>query len=126
MNKDEKKAAKLALKESKREAKKNRNEERLAMKAQLLGGYEDIEKNKDSIIEEHEIKKLHKSEGRKVHFKEFPIKLLKEANKLKTPTRKELGKKFVTVLIFITVAAIIFFSLDLGLVSLFRALSIIK
>ncbi|QHX35585.1 hypothetical protein STIUS_v1c00300 [Spiroplasma sp. TIUS-1] len=126
MNREEKKAVKIAAKIEKREAKKKRNEERLAMKAQLLGGYEDIEANKDTIIEEHEIKKLHKSEGRKVHFKEFPIKLLKEANKLKTPTRKELGKKFVTVLIFITVAALVFYALDLGLVSLFRELHIIK
>lgn len=126
MNKEEKKAAKLSSKNAKREFKKKKNEERLAMKAQLLGGYENIEANKDTIIEEHEIKKLHKSEGRKVSFKEFPIKLLKEANKLKTPTRKELGKKFVTVLIFITVAALVFYALDLGLVALFRELHIMK
>ncbi|AVP49527.1 preprotein translocase subunit SecE [Williamsoniiplasma luminosum] len=55
----------------------------------------------------------------KLATKEFPVKLVKEVNKIKWSTSKNLTNKYITVIIFMVITAVMFFLIDLGLQQLF-------
>jgi len=61
----------------------------------------------------------------KLAFKEFPVKMVKEVGKIKWSSRQNLFIKFIQVVIFILIAAILFYFIDLGLQELFSASRII-
>ncbi|WP_339022808.1 preprotein translocase subunit SecE [Spiroplasma endosymbiont of Crioceris asparagi] len=118
MTKEEKKILKKEIKERKRQ-------EKLAMKQQLLGGYEDKEKNKEKIVDDFKKEKRSKRIIRWASLKETPIKLVKEANKIKWPKRRVLGMKFLTIVIFIFIFAVFFYGVDQALEQLFAISKIV-
>ncbi|AOG59989.1 preprotein translocase subunit SecE [Spiroplasma helicoides] len=71
------------------------------------------------------VKKHKEKVNLKLAFKEAPIKMLKEINKIKWSSRKNLGQKFSWVVVFLLVFALFFYGVDTGLKYLFQVLKII-
>lgn len=61
----------------------------------------------------------------KLAFKEFPIKMVKEVSKIKWSGKQNLTNKFVQVIIFMLVFAVIFYLIDWGFQELFSVMHVI-
>ncbi|WP_156902660.1 preprotein translocase subunit SecE [[Acholeplasma] multilocale] len=61
----------------------------------------------------------------KLAFKEFPIKMAKEVNKIKWSGSDNLTKKYITVVIFMLIFAVLFYFVDMGLQELFVLIKVI-
>jgi len=87
----------------------------------------DLKQAKKSLFNKKDLKTPKDKEPRnlKLAFKEFPVKMVKEVGKIKWSSRQNLFIKFIQVVIFILIAAILFYFIDLGLQELFSASRII-
>lgn len=58
-------------------------------------------------------------------LEEFPIKMVKEVNKIKWSTKENLTKKYLEVLIFIVLFAVFFALIDWGFQAIFSLIKVI-
>ncbi|EOA07244.1 Preprotein translocase subunit SecE [Mycoplasma yeatsii 13926] len=70
------------------------------------------------------VKKEKEPKDFKLMFKEFPIKMVKEISKIKWSGTDSLSKKFIIVILFMLIFAVIFYSLDLGIQQLFQLIKV--
>lgn len=61
----------------------------------------------------------------KQRVEEFPIKMVKEVNKIKWSTKENLTKKYLEVLIFIVLFAVFFALVDWGFQALFSLIKVV-
>lgn len=73
--------------------------------------------------------KVKKEEKEKINFREtieeFPIKMIKETNKIKWPESRILTKKYIIVILFMAIFAIFFVFIDWGLQALFTLIKVV-
>lgn len=70
------------------------------------------------------VKKEKEPRNIKLMFKEFPIKMVKEISKIRWSGSDSLSKKFIIVILFMLIFAVIFYSLDLGIQQLFQLIKV--
>jgi len=87
----------------------------------------ELKQAKKSLFNKKDLKTPKDKEPRNLGLalKEFPVKMVKEVGKIKWSSRQNLFIKFVQVVIFILIAAILFYFIDLGLQELFSVARII-
>ncbi|MCL8212742.1 preprotein translocase subunit SecE [Mesoplasma whartonense] len=61
----------------------------------------------------------------KLSFKEFPVKMVKEVSKIKWSGKQNLTNKFVQVIIFMLIFAVVFYLIDWGFQTLFSVMHVI-
>lgn len=127
--KDEKKIArqqaKLAQKELKAAAKAARKSRQEELESNLEAPTSKININKW----QKKSLKITKEPKEKVDIKEvvqeFPVKMIKEVNKIKWSSSGNLTKKYISVLLFMFVFAVFFALVDWGLQALFSLIKIV-
>ncbi|AXK50710.1 preprotein translocase subunit SecE [Spiroplasma alleghenense] len=121
------KEQKAELKFEKKKLKENAKQERKKIYEQLNTPLAS-ETDPTNIAKKAKMKKIKKEKEKgdwKTSFREFPVKMVKEVNKIRWTSGNTLGRKFVYTLIFVFIFAVFFFLVDLGLQKLFEALFII-
>jgi len=123
------KLQKITESETKKAQKKQEKNKRKAEMDELykqLDPYKGLTKEEKTKKEkEIKIKKEKEKINVRLAVKEAPVKMLKEINKIRWSSRKNLGQKFSWVIIFLIIFGIFFFAVDLGLRYLFILLRII-
>ncbi|ATZ19072.1 preprotein translocase subunit SecE [Williamsoniiplasma somnilux] len=125
------KEAKAAYKLQKSSLKKNKNQnivnsyddEGIINKVQIDS--KEIKRKTKKSIRVKKIKEAKDKIDWKLSFKEFPVKMVKEVNKIKWSSRINLSKKYITVLIFMAVFALVFYFVDWGLQELFALIKVV-
>lgn len=123
------KEAKVLYKSQKKEQRVLKNS-RQAELEENLGSTTKLDSKKISqdTRKKIRVKKL-KDKDQKVDFKqatrEFPVKMIKEVNKIKWSGAENLTKKYITVIVFMAVFAIAFFFIDWGLQALFALMKVV-
>ncbi|WP_245576618.1 preprotein translocase subunit SecE [Mesoplasma seiffertii] len=123
-------------KQLKKELKAQAKLAKMANKQSLTGNEDQLNSGKQStkkvatkISKETKAKIKVKPEKEKVDiklaFKEFPIKMAKEVNKIKWSGRENLTRKFIIVILFMLFFAVLFFFVDWGLQQLFVLIKVI-
>ncbi|ATI73048.1 preprotein translocase subunit SecE [Mesoplasma florum] len=109
---------------------KKKNEEVVLVEEQIVE-QTNTEKNKKQKIKiskktkkSIKVKKQKEKKNFKLAIKEFPIKIVKELNKIKWSGWDNLKKKYIIVLLFMIFFAILFFCIGLGIEALFRLINV--
>ncbi|PPE05860.1 preprotein translocase subunit SecE [Williamsoniiplasma lucivorax] len=115
--KNQKKQKKIAAKLDKIDAKQKKSDEPKSLKA--------LKKETKKTIRVKKEKDPKDKINMKLATREFPVKLVKEVNKIKWSSSKNLTNKYITVLIFMIITAIMFFLIDMGLQQLFSLIKVL-
>ncbi|AUM62286.1 preprotein translocase subunit SecE [Spiroplasma monobiae] len=115
---------KQAQKEAKKETKKNKKEEFTKLYNEFEG-HDGTQEGKIKAAKNKRVKKEKEKIDYKLALKEAPVKFLKEVNKIQWSSRKNLGTKFLWVIIFIAIFGVFFFCVDLAFQNLFELIRII-
>ncbi|QHX36286.1 preprotein translocase subunit SecE [Spiroplasma sp. BIUS-1] len=115
---------KQAKKQQKLEAKKSKKEEFTKLYNEFEG-HDGTREGKIKAAKTKRIKKEKEKIDYKLAFKEAPVKFLKEVNKIQWSSRKNLGTKFLWVIIFIAIFGVFFFCVDWIFQTLFELIKII-
>lgn len=134
--KELKKEQKRLKKEAKARAKVERHQARMGLRSNA-----DQESASDlgnkRVLKEKEIKRSlynrrnfkTKKEKEKIDwqrsFKEFPVKMVKEVSKIKWSGKQNLTNKFIQVIVFMLIFAVVFYFIDWGFQALFSAMHVI-
>ncbi|WP_338972363.1 preprotein translocase subunit SecE [Spiroplasma endosymbiont of Panorpa germanica] len=121
------KEQKAELKLEKKNLKENAKLERKKIYEELNAAG-DSDQDSTNLAKKAKMKKIKKEKEKvdwRTGFREFPVKMVKEINKIRWTSGNTLGKKFIYTLIFVFVFAIFFFVVDLGLQKLFELIYII-
>ncbi|WP_338985164.1 preprotein translocase subunit SecE [Spiroplasma endosymbiont of Diplazon laetatorius] len=111
-------------KQDKKLEKKNKKEEFTKLYNEFEG-HDGTQEGKIKAAKTKKIKKEKEKIDYKLAIKEAPIKFLKEVNKIQWSSRKNLGTKFLWVIIFIAVFGIFFFFVDWAFQNLFELMKIV-
>ncbi|AGR41738.1 preprotein translocase subunit SecE [Spiroplasma diminutum] len=115
---------KKARKEDKKKIKLQKKEEFTKLYNEFEG-HDGTQEGKIKAAKTKKVKKVKDKIDYKLALKEAPIKFLKEVNKIQWSSRKNLGTKFLWVIIFIAIFGVFFFFIDWGFQSLFELIKII-
>lgn len=121
------KAEKAKAKFDKIEAKREKKERQKEIYKDLKDGYKEFE-SKDSRTKRAKaarVKKIKDKIDYKMALREFPIRLIKEVQKVRWPKQKDLGSKLAWVIGFMLSLAILFYFVDWGIQALFGVAKII-
>ncbi|ATG97666.1 preprotein translocase subunit SecE [Mesoplasma lactucae] len=138
---EQEKELKKEQKRLKKEAKAKAKVEKSRIKAKKRAGNGEAadgdEPSTKRVVKEKEMKKnlynrknfKRKAEKEKTDwklgFKEFPVKMVKEVNKIQWSGKRNLTNKFIQVIIFMLVFAVVFYLIDWGFQALFTAIHVI-
>ncbi|WP_339020960.1 preprotein translocase subunit SecE [Spiroplasma endosymbiont of Atherix ibis] len=115
---------KQAQKQNKKQNKQNKKEEFNKLFNEFEG-HDGTQEGKLKAAKKKKVKKEKSKINYKLAFKEAPIKFLKEVNKIQWSSRKNLGTKFLWVIVFIAIFGVFFFCLDWAFQALFEVMKII-
>lgn len=123
LSKEEKAKAKFAKLEEKQLKKQKQKE----VYDNLKEGYKDFEsaEGRKKRAKEAKVKKIKDKVDYKLAIREFPVKVVKEIQKVRWPSQSVLGSRLLWVLGFIVTLAVIFFFVDWGIQELFGVAKII-
>jgi preprotein translocase subunit SecE len=123
LSKEEKAKAKFAKLEEKRLKKEKQRE----VYEDLKEGYKEFEsaEGRKKKAKEAKVKKIKEKVDYKLAIREFPVKVVKEIQKVRWPSQSVLGSRLIWVLGFIILLAVVFYFVDWGIQSLFGVAKII-
>lgn len=138
-NKAKKLANRLEIKRLAKEAKAAHKVQKNADKQKIIS--QDVQEQLSSTDNRAESKKVKKETKKiikvkkakeekdkvdyKLAFREFPVKMVKEVNKIKWSGWTNLNRKYITVLIFMIIFAIVFYFVDWGLQEIFILMKVV-
>ncbi|WP_342275415.1 preprotein translocase subunit SecE [Spiroplasma endosymbiont of Cantharis lateralis] len=126
--KAQEKLKKIQDKKTQKDSKKTQKTQKKEEFTKLFNefeGHDGTQEGKIKAAKKRKVKKEKEKINYKLAIKEAPIKFLKEVNKIQWSSRKNLGTKFLWVIIFIAIFGVFFFFVDWGFQSLFELIKII-
>ncbi|WP_051636004.1 preprotein translocase subunit SecE [Mesoplasma photuris] len=116
---------KVSKSELKAKAKFEKLEQKRLQKEQKIASGKKQKISSDATAKIKEIKKPKEKRNWKLEFKEFPIKMVKEVGKIKWSGSDNLTRKYITVLIFMLLFAVVFIFVDWGLQELLTLIKVV-
>ncbi|WP_342268865.1 preprotein translocase subunit SecE [Spiroplasma endosymbiont of Aspidapion aeneum] len=128
-SKFEKLKAKESYIKSKKEEKIIRKHQNQKKGQELLNSLKDdnpeSKKLREKLIKDEKFKTEKKKRNASLYFREWPIKMVKEVQKIRWASRRDVAIKFFWVIVFILIFGAIFYFADWGISTLFLYIKII-
>lgn len=121
------KEEKAKIKFKKLETKRLKKEQKKQIYEKLNSEYNkfDSKEEREKRAKTSKIKKVKDKIDYRLAFKEFPVKVVKEIQKVRWPKRSALGMRLFLVLLFMVFFAVTFYLVDLGIQHLFTLIKIL-